>query len=454
MRCRKLKLSRIFLLVICLCCLQIGYSQTNSAHNPIALSKYLEHLHKTKAFSGEILIARGSEVLFNEAIGKANHELDVDTKVGNKYHIASITKTFTGTLMTMAISEGRLDKNDKLDAHLKNIPEKFSGITIHQLLTHTSGMPHNEAISDYWQKKSRLDYTSKQMLEELARLELLHAPGEKFSYSSPGYYLLSLVLEVVYGKPYHDVLKEKILNPLDLQHTGSANTLEILSDMSNGYHLLPNGSLVRAPYRNYSMVKGAGDLYSTVQDLWNWHRSFASEQLLSKKSQTEIFDKKKLYGNGWYIDRSDHLKYYHGGGTWGFSSYNAYYPEKALSIIVLSNVSKLPMTTIGEQLESLVFGDSSFKIQTIEEKPSELSDEQYAGVYESETSKMTLSILSKDEELYAQMQGNPPFKLTPVGGNKYYGKQIDIALNFQVNNNQVIGLEAERMGRKFGFKKQ
>ncbi|MBO3700752.1 serine hydrolase [Roseivirga sp. E12] len=457
MRCEKLRTSRIIALLVCLSYLQIGYSQSYSKNKQLDLSKYLKHLHDTKGFSGEILIAKNSEILFNEAIGMASIELGVAMEVGNKFNIASITKTFTGALMTMAMTEGLLNKEDKLNSFIKGLPNKFSDISIHQLLTHTSGLPHNEAIPEYWQKKSRLSYTSEQMIKELIQLDLLFKPGEKFSYSSPGYFLLAEVLEKVYKKSFYSILEEKILKSLAMNSTGGANTLEILPDMTNGYHLLPNDSIVRAPYRNYSMVRGAGDLFSTTKNLLKWNNGLFNGTLSSQKELLKMFEmmnENQPYGYGWYVDRTNHTRYYHGGGTWGYSSYNAYYPEEALSIIVLSNVSILPMTVIGEQLEAIVIGESKLETKSIQKGSSSLPIKDYAGAYASKTSEMTLNIFLRDGELYAQLQRNPPFKLTPIGGNEFFGKQIDIALNFQVDNDQVVGLAAERMGRKFEFKKQ
>src|SRR5690606_4012420 len=136
--------------------------------------------------------------------------------------------------------------------------------------------------------------------------------------------------------------------------TGVANTLKIIPQITSGYHLVNDDSLVVAPYRNYSMLKGAGDMYSNSMDLLKWNNSFFSNTLLREKTKTSIFSKSEKafkykgehYGYGWYIGTRIPIKYYHGGGTWGYSTNTAFYPDEKISIIILSNVSVLPITSI------------------------------------------------------------------------------------------------------------
>lgn len=455
---KELKASSLLTVLILLSILQIGHSQSEPISSQNDLSEYLNYLHNVKKFSGEILVARNSEIVFHDAIGMASKELNIPMEVNSKFHIASITKTFTGALLSIAKSEDRLAFENKAIDFIPNLSSTFDNITIDQLLTHTSGLPHNEAIADYWQTKSRLQLSSIEMVEEINRLKLISQPGEKFSYSSLGYYLLSIILEEVYEKKFHVILNEKILQPLKLDNTGNTNSLEIIPKMVNGYHLLPNDSLVKAPYRNYSMLKGAGDLYSTAKDLMLWNQDFLHTSRLSNSEQSEIFDFENhagSYGYGWYVDHTNYKKYYHGGGTWGFSSHNAYYPEKGVSIIILSNTSTLPVLSIGSQIEKIVFGEAVDIPQIAEnESKPKFPLAQYAGSYLSTSGKMKFNVVLQKQQLFAQLQGNPPFLITPMGGNRFLGKKIDIELEFTAVDGQIKGIVAERMGRKFEFKKQ
>lgn len=442
-----------FICLFLLSTLQLSYAQHTE------LKTYLAYLHNQKGFSGEILIAKDCEAIFHEAIGMASQELNVPMTIGTKFKIASVTKTFTGTLVAMAANEGRLKTSDLASQYLKELSPKFEAITIHQLLTHTSGIPHNEAIANYWQEKSRLNLNTEAVLNEINKLDLLFSPGQEMKYSSLGYYLLSIILEVAYDRPYQEIIEGKIFNKLNMNETGTVNSLAITKAMATGYHLLPNDSLVVAPYRNYSMIKGAGDQYSSAGDLLKWSCSFQENTLLSATEQADIFNKdnkSSTYGYGWYTDNnSPRKKFYHGGGTWGFSSHIAFFPEEGLSIIILSNVSTLPVRTMAAQLEKIIFGEAVNipKVTETTEKPA-FPLIQYAGSYLSTSGQMKFIIALQQNQLYAQLQGNPPFLITPLGGNRFLGKKIDIELEFKTNEGQVVGIMAERLGRKFEFKKQ
>ncbi|MGB6153033.1 MAG: serine hydrolase domain-containing protein [Pricia sp.] len=240
----------------------IGNSQSTSSIDTDKLSSYLEVLRSKKKFSGEVLIAKGDSILFQNAIGMASYEHNLPLKVGAKFRIASITKTFTGMLIAMAQSEGKLKFEDNATKYIEGLSPKFDAVTIKHLLTHSSGLPHNKGIKDYWQTKSRLQMSTAQVISEINTLKLAAKPGTEFHYSSLGYYLLATILESIYEKRYEDILHEKILNPINMKNSGIVNTLDVLSNHASGYHLVTDDSLVVAPYRNYSMLKGAGDMYT------------------------------------------------------------------------------------------------------------------------------------------------------------------------------------------------
>ncbi|MFY0593958.1 serine hydrolase domain-containing protein [Roseivirga sp.] len=435
---------------------QFGFGQNG---NNQRLQNYLEYLHSEKGFSGEILIAQNEDVQFHEAIGFASRSLKVPLAKGSKYNIASISKTFTGALIKIAEKEEKISLDDLAQKYLEHLGNQFKQVTIEQLLTHTSGIPHNEAIENYWQEKSRLSLPTEKVIHEINQLELLFRPGTKMKYSSLGYYLLASILEKTYQKPFQQLLDEKIYAKAGMSNTSSANTLAIIEGRVNGYHQLPNDSIVQAPYRNYSMLKGAGDQVSTAIDLLKWNNSFRKETLFNQADQVKIFNdqfRDKNYGYGWYTDYSGKdVNYYHGGGTWGYSSYNAFFPASGVSIIVLSNLSTLPMNAIAKQIETILNGEK-LQLTTSHSKKvlPEIALQAYEGTYASSTSPMQMNVMFRDKQLFAQIQGRPGFLLTPTGKHKFLGKKIDIELEFNVVNGQTQGIIAKRMGQTYEFKKQ
>jgi CubicO group peptidase (beta-lactamase class C family) len=273
---------------------------------------------------------------------------------------------------------------------------------------------------------------------------------------------LATVIEQVYDDKYAEVLEGHILNELDMSQTGQATTLTIIPNMTSGYHWVNEEELKVAPYRNYSMLKGAGDMYSTTIDLMKWANSFYVHTLLPEKIVKSLFTApnqkyKKAgdyYGFGWYVDMSGINKYYHGGGTWGYSSYVALYPEEKLSIIILSNVSRLPVTTLGIDIEKIVF-NQPFQMPVIQkeiyEDPSNLK--QYIGQYKSMTKPVELHIFMVGDALFAKLGENPAFKLSSKGHHQFFGQKLSIDFSFQTDEKDVVGLKAVRMGQVFHFKK-
>jgi CubicO group peptidase (beta-lactamase class C family) len=447
-------------------CLLLGVSSTAKSQTEDffdfgKLESYLDAIHQKKGFSGEILVANGMNILFQETIGLTSHESNLELKKDAKFRIASITKTFTGTLILIAQEERKLNVHDKAVDYINGLSPKFKNITIEQLLTHQSGLPHNEAIKDYWLKKSKLQMTPEQIIAEINAVDLLFDPGSEMSYSSLGYYLLASILENVYSSSFEDLLKDKILDKLQMTETGVVDNLKIIPQMASGYHLVTDDSLVVAPYRNYSMLKGAGDMYSTASDLLKWNYSFFTNTLLSEKSKTIVFteqNKTKVnsndnYGFGWFISSDNPLKYYHGGGTWGFSTHSAIYPDKQISIIILSNVSTLPISTIAEDVEKIVFG-KPFQMPTPDEiSEKSVNHEMYCGTFISDSNRMVLAISTFNNSLYAKLGNNPQFEIYPSGKHQFFGKKIEMELTFEINNDLVTGLSAERMGHLFHFKK-
>ncbi|MEO8253682.1 MAG: serine hydrolase domain-containing protein [Flavobacterium sp.] len=437
-------------------------SQTKIFSDDGTLDNYLNVINLKNGFNGEVLVASGKNIVFQKTLGMASNENNVELKKGAKYRIASITKTFTGTLIAIAQEEQKINVDDKISDYIKGLSPKFKSITIEQLLKHTSGLPHNEGIENYWQIKSKLQMTSEQVITEINALDLLFEPGSKMHYSSLGYYLLASILEDVYKTSFENILKNKILNKLQMNETGIVDDLKIIPQMASGYHLITDDSLVVAPYRNYSMLKGAGNMYSSATDLLKWNNSFFSNALLSEKTKAVVFAQQTKtakqiddsYGYGWYINSETPKKIYHGGGTWGYTTYTSIYPDYETSIIILSNISILPISNIASNIEKIVFGQP-FKMPSIEEvskKPVNI--ELYTGKFISDSNKMELNIIKFKNSLYAKLGGNPPFEIYPKGNHQFFGKKVEIEFSFEINNaNLVTGLSAKGMGKTFQFKK-
>jgi CubicO group peptidase (beta-lactamase class C family) len=405
-----------------------------------------------------VLVTQYNKVLYQAVIGKASQELDASMSPGAVFKVASISKQFTAMLVLLAVQEGKLRLDDSLARFFPALKDtQWRRINLDQLLSHTSGIPHNEGISGYWESRSLQSLSKEQALAAILAMKLLFQPGTAMKYSSPGYFLLACILETVYQRPYAALLEEKIGHPLQMSHTGVYSTGKIVQGMVPGYHLL-NDSLITAPYRDFSLMKGSGNLYATAADLTKWNNSFSTDTIWSKALQQLLFtphtNGTPAYGYGWFIRPGKRLAYYHGGGTFGCSALSAWYPAEKVSVVILSNVSVLPVNELWDDIEKIVFKEP-FQLPEINRsiQLSRKELEAFTGRYTSGDQELTIGL--SGDQLYAKLGPNPPFEIYPESRNKFYGKKVNVHLTFNLDGEgNSTGLEAEGRGQTHHFNKQ
>ena len=230
-------------------------------------------------------------------------EWDVPNTTDTKFRLASITKQFTAILIMQLVEEGIIDFNGKLSDYLPYY-KKTTGdkITIHHLLTHTSGIlnltnkPENE-----FNKISKNYIEVKELVKKYCSDNLEFEPGLKFSYSNSGYVILGAVIEEISGKPYDEVLKEKIFNPLGMENSGYDNNNFIIEKRASGYNK-SFSEYENTDYLDMSFPYFAGSMYLTVEDLYLWAQALYTDKLLSEENK-EIMFKPFLqsYAYGWGV---------------------------------------------------------------------------------------------------------------------------------------------------------
>ena len=427
------------------------------------LSNYLSIQNKRLHFNGVVLIANEDGILFQEAIGFASHELQVPLTIDSKFKIASISKSFTGMLVAIAQKEGKLRLENTIDQYFpdKALPNNWNKITIRHLVSHTSGIPHWDDYGDYWTVKSLLSLNQEQILNDIFSMSLMFNPGGDVNYSSPAYFILATILEKVYNDAYNNILTNKILNPLGLKNTGVYNDIEIIKNMSSGYSLLPSDSLIIAPYRHTSTLKGAGSLYSNAKDLLTWSKSVlnepASKDVFSKTTNLPMHhNNNAAYGMGWYIhNNSNRSKAYQvAGGTLGYSSISVIYPEEKLYFVLLSNVSTFPINEIWSDIEKIIF-NKPFQLPEITKElniPKEMMG-NLVGTYMAENN-MKLTVIPYQNQLFVKLGGSRPLEIVYGKGLVFHAKKINIKFTFKMSSdNKVEELIADGRGEVHHFKK-
>jgi CubicO group peptidase (beta-lactamase class C family) len=178
--------------------------------------------------------------------------------------------------------QGKLQLEDSLAIHLRDLPEHWASITLHQLLTHTSGIMHSWSLPGF-EEKMMIPVTLDETLALFHDEPLLYEPGTGFAYSGLGYFLLAKVIETVSGCSYEEFLRAEIFEPLGMDDTGADTPDVVLKHRASGY-VLEGGVLRNAPVIFMPILTGGGNLYSTVTDLSLWDSALTAQRLISPQS--------------------------------------------------------------------------------------------------------------------------------------------------------------------------
>ena len=218
---------------------------------------YIQPYVATNNFSGVVLIARDGRVLVNRAYGKADRERDIANQLNTRFHIASVSKSFTAAAILLLEQRGHLTVNDPLSKFIPDYPDG-NKITVHELLSHRSGIVNANNLPEYTQKsKSRISLND--VIAMFENKPLAFDPGSKFQYSNSNYNLLAYIIEKVSGETYGDFLQKNIFKPLDMRDTADDTGADKLTaNQASGY--VPEGmNAVRpAPELNWSIKRGNG----------------------------------------------------------------------------------------------------------------------------------------------------------------------------------------------------
>lgn len=331
------------LLLLLLVCLPLSAQAPDKA---AALDALLAKYNEFGLFNGSVLVAEKGEVILAKGYGMANFEWQVPNTPATKFRLGSITKQFTSMLVMQLVEEGKL----KLDAKLSDmLPyyRKDTGdkVTLHHLLTHTSGIPSYTGLPNFMRDQTRDPYEVEAFVKKYCSGDLEFEPGSKYAYNNSGYFLLGAILEHATGKKYEDLLQERILAPLGMDDTGYDRSDRIIPHRAAGYQKDFDGAK-NAPYLDMSIPYAAGSLYSTVEDLHKWDRALYGTKLLSAAGKEKMFTAfLQDYAYGWVVTKAPGLKpdqprnlILHGGGINGFNTLLIREPERQRLIVLLSNV--------------------------------------------------------------------------------------------------------------------
>ncbi|MEK6289167.1 MAG: serine hydrolase [Acidobacteriota bacterium] len=394
--------------------------------------EYMNALVNQQRFIGSVLVARDGKVIFSKGYGLANVELDVPNTPQTKFRLGSITKQFTAAAILLLQERGKLSVQDPICKYFENCPAAWSEVTVHHLLSHTGGIPNFTNFFDYV-PKMMMPVTTQHIIARFKDKPLDFKPGEKWSYSNSGYFLLGYISEKAAGESYESFLQKNIFEPLKMTNSGYDHHGTILKKRATGYSLA-KGKMVNSVYIDMTQPYAAGSLYSTVEDLFLWNEALHSDKLLSAKSRELMMTPvKNDYGYGLGVQtRSGRKMVSHGGGINGFSTFIARFPNENVTVVVLRNAdygSPGP-GPISRDLAAILFGEK-YEIpgSTKEVNVDPKIYDAYVGQYEL-TPTFIITVSKDGGRLMAQATGQPQLELFPESETKFFLKVVDAKVTF------------------------
>ncbi|HEA19834.1 hypothetical protein LCGC14_2246490 [marine sediment metagenome] len=309
-----------------------------------AITSFLDSLSHDD-FSGTVLVAHNNKVIENRAYGHANIEFKAKNKIDTKFNIASITKLFTAVATLQLYEQGRLELKSPIGKYLPEYPNKLvrDSVTIHQLLTHTSGL-NNFYVADS-DKIKNLDFNkTSDFIQLFVNDTLLSQPGTKYDYSASGFVLLGLIIEKVSGKDYYNYVKNAILEPAAMVNTTELEIDSIVDNKASGYtSMFGDNEFLKKNDYYLTKASPAGFYYSTVADLYNFSKALRNYKLLKKETTKLMFAPKvKGYnthmGYGIGVDQryNQHILG-HSGGWYGIHCELMDFMRDQYTVVILSN---------------------------------------------------------------------------------------------------------------------
>jgi CubicO group peptidase (beta-lactamase class C family) len=402
-----------------------------------SIDKFLEGQTAHFKFNGNVLVAEKGNVIYQRSFGLSNYDTQQALNDSSLFELASVSKQFTATGILLLKEQGKLQLTDSLRAYFPNLP--YSGITIHHLLTHTSGLPDYEStMTGKWDETKIAFNQDIITFLESKKPQIHFKPGAKWEYSNTAFVLLASIIEKVSGQSFQDFLSKNVFTPLNMKNSRVYNTRrsgEVIPNYAYGYlwsdslkrYVLPD-SLKEMKFVYWlDGIQGDGIINSTTRDLLKWDRGIVNHTILSEAAINEMTSSHSLmdtlskyyYGYGVMVGENQFGKFVtHSGGWPGYSTNLSRYLEGDRTIIVLSN-NQSASTAISGTIAHILF---SKPVQIpYEHKPVNLDSatlKLFSGTYKIRGSEINLAY--RKGELFGLYGPERKVKILPESQSKVY----------------------------------
>jgi len=354
------------------------YKSISSKEIKPHLKKYLKKLHKQDFFSGSVLVAKGNTILFEDTYGKSNKKRNTKNNANTSFNIASTSKTFTGVAIAKLADQGKLKFTDPISKYIPEYPKDIANqVTIHHLLTHTSGIE----LDDY--EPFNVDNDKAKNLTEAVKAQVTHIDSlnnnrrknfkvlNKYDYSNEEYVLLGLIIERISNMSHGKYIEQHIFKPLQMNNSFSdMKKLTARQNKAIGYtYKDAQSNFIGGTRRENGGVGNYlapdGGIYSTTRDLYTYFKAINNHKLVSKETQQLLYkkhakffvtkDESRHYGYGFQTNSiGKALTIGHGGVFPGVGSRMEYYPKEDYYVIVLSNYGSMAGSAVAAHIKDLI----------------------------------------------------------------------------------------------------
>ena len=312
-----------------------------------------DYVTQQKDFSGILLLGAEGKIKINTGLGYADRSMEIPFTDSSLYTIGSITKPITATSILLLLEQGTLGLTDKLTTYFKNVPKDKQDITIHHLLTHSSGLPG--AIGDDYEKLDAEKFQARAWEQPL-----LFTPGGGYEYSNVGYSLLGMIIEIVSGQSYSQFLQENIFQPAGMRTAGYRNNAADYRLLCHGYN--PDGSDwgtshdkqwdKEEPYWN---LKANGGIIMSAMDMYHWYLALRGNTILTPellKMQTTPYTDEgggSFYGYGYAVDQQGDCVQ-HNGSNGIFKADFRWFPKTDFFLFAATNDANVRLFKLNDEI--------------------------------------------------------------------------------------------------------
>jgi CubicO group peptidase (beta-lactamase class C family) len=360
-------IARVMATAVALCSLAANLD--GQARPSVAVAHHLadslarDFVARGEAPSVAVAVLRGNDTILIAAYGMADLENSVAATPQSLYRIGSVTKQFTAAAVMQLVEQGKVALDDSIAKHLADLPEAWRGVTVRQLLNHTSGIKSYTALGPEWVKRWGEEMPPRTVIGLVATQPMDFAPGTKWAYNNTGYILLGILIDHLTGTRWGADLTTRFATPLGIPSVTNCMNGPVLPKRVRGYEKFGSG-WQNAAYLAMSQPYAAGAICATVGDIARWNRALHMGNVVSPASYTLMTTPEGAAATG-------AMKYgfglapatiagvaviSHGGGIHGFISANVWVPGDQISITVLANSGSAKSGELQEKLLRAVLG--------------------------------------------------------------------------------------------------